>query len=237
MRSGSVFVDARMLARPGGSDASLGPAYGVVVAGDSQRHMGIGFHSLEPTTQGGPDYGRFIEAVRDLQNHARAAAASDEVISHAADLIEQACQLLAPFDTDEWQSPSGRRLDLPVRGNILTIPMKVHKTDEGRIQGWARFARFHLGRNGAVHGGVVGQLFDTVLGLSASVFTGGPYQRTAYLHLDYRQIVPIDHELQIEAGLDRVDGRKIFVSGKLSDGDVVLSTGSALFVLLKPGQR
>ncbi|MBY0442655.1 MAG: PaaI family thioesterase [Mycobacteriaceae bacterium] len=221
----------------GGADGKLGSAYGVVVAGDPQRHLGAGSHPLEPTTQGGPDYGRFIEAVRDLQNHARAAAAPDEIISQAAGLIEEACHLLAPFDTDEWRSPSGRRMDLPVRGNLLTIPMKVHKTDDGRIEGWARFARFHLGRNGAVHGGVVGQLFDTVLGLSASVCTGGPYQRTAYLHLDYRQIVPIDQELWIEAGVDRVDGRKIFVSGRLSDAGTVLSAGSALFVLLKPGQR
>ena len=221
----------------GGAVAGTGSAYGVLVVGDPQRPVGGGSRPLESTTQGGPDYGRFIEAVRDLQNHARAADAPDEVISQAADLIEKAGQLLAPFDADEWQSPSGRRIDLPVRGNILTIPMKVHKTEDGRIQGWARFARFHLGRNGAVHGGVVGQLFDTVLGLSASVFTGGPYQRTAYLHLDYRQIVPTEQELRIEAGVDRVDGRKIFVSGRLTDGETVLSEGEALFVLLKPGQR
>jgi hypothetical protein len=33
-----------------------------------------------------------------------------------------------------------------------------------------------------------------------------------------------------------VDGRKIFVSGRLSDGDTVLTDSQALFVLLKPGQ-
>ena len=80
--------------------------------------------------------------------------------------------LLAPFDGDEWQSLSGRRRDLPSRGNILPVRMKVRKTDNGRIRGWARFARFHLGRNGAVHGGALGLLFDSVLGMTSAVLTG-----------------------------------------------------------------
>jgi acyl-coenzyme A thioesterase PaaI-like protein len=210
------------------------------VAGDHQKHPGGGFNPPEPTTKGGPDYGRFIDAVRKLQDHARAVDAPDEVITEAADQLEKVSALLSPFDSDEWQSPSGRRMDLPVRGNILTIPMKVQKEplegSAGRIHGWARFARFHLGRNGAVHGGALGMLFDTVLGLTSSVLTGGPYQRTAYLKIDYRRIVPIERELQIDAGVDRVEGRKIFVSGRLSDGDTLLTEADALFVRLKPGQ-
>jgi acyl-coenzyme A thioesterase PaaI-like protein len=201
------------------------------------KHPGGGFNPPEPSAKGGPDYGRFIAGVRALQDHARAADAPDEVITEAADLLHKVSELLAPFDTDEWQSPSGRRMDLPMRGNILTIPMNAHKTDDGRIEGWARFARFHLGRNGAVHGGCLGMLFDTVLGLTSSVISGGPRQRTAFLHINYRQIAPIEKKLQIDAGVDRVEGRKIFVSGRLRDGDTVLADAEALFVLLKPGQR
>ncbi|WP_082930098.1 PaaI family thioesterase [Mycobacterium sp. 1164966.3] len=212
------------------------PRYGVLVSGKAQHHPGGGFNPPVPTTKGGPDYGRFIDAVRKLQDHARAVDAPDEVITEAADTLEKLSAMLTPFDTDEWESPSGRRMDLSVRGNILTIPMSAHKTDDGRIRGWARFARFHLGRNGAVHGGALGMLFDTVLGLTTSVLTGGPRQRTAYLKIDYRHIVPIEKELQIDAGIDRVEGRKIFVSGRLSDGDTLLTEAEALFVRLKPGQ-
>ena len=207
------------------------------MAGDHQQHPGGGFNPPEPTAKGGPDYGRFIDAVRRLQDHARAVDAPDEVITEAADQLEKLSALLAPFDADEWASPSGRRMDLFVRGNILTIPMSARKTEEGRIHGWARFARFHLGRNGAVHGGALGMLFDTVLGLTASVLTGNPRQRTAYLKINYRHIVPIEKKLQIDAGVDRVDGRKIFVSGRLSDGDTLLTEADALFVRLNPGQQ
>jgi acyl-coenzyme A thioesterase PaaI-like protein len=206
------------------------------VASENPRHSGGGFNPPEPTSKGGPDYGRFIDAVRRLQDHARAVDAPDDVITDAADLLDKVSALLTPFDADEWSSPSGRRMDLPMRGSILTVPMSAHKTEDGRIQGWARFARFHLGRNGAVHGGSIGMLFDTVLGLTSAVLTGGPRQRTAYLHINYRQIVPIEKKLQIDAAVDRVDGRKIFISGRLSDGDTVLADAEALFVLLKPGQ-
>ena len=171
-----------------------------------------------------------------MQDHARAVDAPDEVITQAADLLEKVSELLSPFDADEWESPSGRRMDLPMRGNILPVPMRATKGEDGRIHGWARFARFHLGRNGAVHGGALGMLFDTVLGLTSSVLTGGPYQRTAYLKVDYRHIVPIEKELQFDAGVDRVQGRKIFVSGRLTDGEELLTEADALFVRLKPGQ-
>jgi len=206
------------------------------VAGDHHKHPGGGFNPPEPTTKGGPDYGRFIDAVRKMQDHARAVDAPDEVITQAADLLDKVSALLSPFDADEWQSPSGRRMDLPVRGNILTVPMSSRKTANGRIEGWARFARFHLGRNGAVHGGALGMLFDSVLGMTTSVLTGSRRQRTAYLKINYRNIVPIEKELQFDAGIDNVDGRKIFVSGRLNDGDTLLTEADALFVRLKPGQ-
>ena len=206
------------------------------MAGAHQQHPGGGFNPPEPTTKGGPDYGRFVDAVRKLQVHARAVDAPDGVITEAADLLDKLSALLSPYDADEWESPSGRRMDLPMRGNVLTVPMSAGKGDDGRIHGSARFARFHLGRNGAVHGGALGMLFDSVLGLTSSVITGGPRQRTAYLKINYRHIVPVEKELQFDAGIDRVEGRKIFVSGRLSDGDTLLTEAEALFVRLKPGQ-
>jgi acyl-coenzyme A thioesterase PaaI-like protein len=221
--------------RPGSTHLALAQ-YGVLMATGPARHAGGGFNPPEPTTKGGPDYGRFIDAVRTLQDHARAVDAPDEVIGEAADLLEKVSDVLSPFDTDEWQSPSGRRMDLPMRGNILSVPMKMEKTDDGRIRGWARFRRFQLGRNGAVHGGEIAHLFDSVLGLTSAVLTGGPYQRTAYLHVNYRHIVPIEKELQVDAGVSRIEGRKIFVEGRLFDGDTVVTDAEALFVLLKPGQ-
>jgi len=202
----------------------------------SGAHPGGGFNPPVPTTKGGPDYGRFVEAVRSLQDHARAADAPDDVITEAADLVEKITQLLAPYYADEWASPSGRRVDLPNRGNILAIPLDLHKTTDGRIEGTATFRRFHLGRNGAAHGGAVAQLFDGLLGYTAFTLSGSRAQRTAFLHVDYRRIAVVERRLQVDARIDGIEDRKIFVSGRLLDGDEVLAEAHALFVKLRPGQ-
>jgi len=188
------------------------------------------------THRGGLDYGRCVASLRDVLDHARAADAPADVVSQAADLLEQVSELMAPFDTDEWRSPSGRRPDLPTRGNILTVPHAVRPGDDGRLHGWAQFRRYHLGRNGAVHGGIIAHLFDSILGQTSYLLTGGHFQRTAYLHVNYRKIVPIGQELKIDAGVSRVEGRKIFVEMNLCHDGTVLADGDALFVRLNPGQ-
>jgi acyl-coenzyme A thioesterase PaaI-like protein len=207
-----------------------------VTAEPAVAPTGGGFNPPVPTTRGGPDYGRFVEAVRTLQDHARSADAPDEVITEAAGLIEKVSTLLAPYQADEWHSPSGRRLDLPNRGNILQVPMRLAKTEDGRVAGEAAFRRYHLGRNGAVHGGAVALLFDSVLGYTAYKLTGSRQQRTAALHVDYRRVVPVGRPLRVEAWLDRVEDRKMFIEGALSDRGTVLAETRALFVKLKPGQ-
>lgn len=207
-----------------------------MVTESADAHPGGGFNPPVPTSHGGPDYGRFVEAMRTLQDHVRAADAPDEVVTEAADLIERVSLLLAPYDADEWHSPSGRRMDLPNRGNLVQVPTDLHKIDVERIGGTARFRRFHLGRNGAVHGGALALLFDSVLGYAAFRLSRTPAQRTAYLHLNYRKIAPVEKELQVEAGIDRIEGRKIFVAGRLLDGEHVLVEAEALFVRLNPGQ-
>jgi acyl-coenzyme A thioesterase PaaI-like protein len=199
-------------------------------------HTGGGFNPPEPTDKGGPDYGRFIEAVRDLQDRARAADAPDDVITQAADLLEQVSELLKPYDADEWTTPSGRRMDLPMRGSILIVPNETEVADDGRLRGWVRFRRYHLGRNGAVHGGFIAHLFDSVLGKTSILLTGGSVRRTAYLHVNYRKVVPIEKELQVDAAVVRADGRKVFVDVRLCDGDDLLADGEGLFVQLKAGQ-
>lgn len=207
------------------------------VASESvEAAAGGGFNPPTPTTRGGPDYGRFVEAVRTVQDLARAVDAPDDVITEAAGLLEKVGDLLAPHRADEWHSPSGRRVDLPNRGNILQVPTVLSRTGDGRIAGEATFRRFHLGRNGAAHGGAVALLFDSLLGYTAYQLTESRYQRTAYLRVDYRHIAPVETPLQVEARVDRIEGRKIFVDARLCDGDIVLAEAEALFVKLKPGQ-
>lgn len=205
------------------------------MATDSDVHGGGGFNPPEPTTHGGPDYGRFVDAVRTLQDLTRAVDAPDDAITRAADMIAAVNELLAPFEADEWTTPSGRRMDLPNRGNILQVPSELETVGD-EVDGTVAFRRYHLGRNGAVHGGAVAHMWDSVLGFAAFQLTRSFKQRTAYLHVNYRQIVPIDRTLRVDARVDRAEGRKIFVVGHLYDGDKMLCDAEALFVKLNPGQ-
>ena len=206
---------------------------------NSQRSIpAADFNPTEPTTRGGPDYGRFVEAVRTLQDHARAADAPDEVITKAADLIEKASTAAGALSTPT----SGRRRraggwTCPTAATSCGVPAELHKTDDGRDRRHGavpplpprpqrRRARRRAWRSCSTR-------------CSASPPSGSRgslYQRTAFLHVDYRKIVPIEKELQVDAGIDRVDGRKIFVAGRLLDGEVVLAEADALFVKLNPGQ-
>lgn len=85
-------------------------------------HEGGGFNPPDPTLKGGPDYGRFIDALRTLQDRARAALPPDAVVTELADQLEAMNKLLAPYEVSEWDSPSGRRTDLPLRGTSCWYP-------------------------------------------------------------------------------------------------------------------
>jgi len=215
-----------------------GNTVSVVAPDDVDEPVGGGFNPPVPTKRGGSDYGRFVEAVRTLQDLARGADAPDDVVTKVADLVERANGLLAPHLTDEWHSPSGRRFDLPNRGSILSIPVDLTITEDGHVRGTALFRRFHLGRNGAVHGGSLAHLFDSLLGFTAFKLSGSQRQRTAFLHVNYRRIVPIETELQVDSWIERIEDRKIFVAGRVLDasGEHALCEAEALFLKLLPGQ-
>jgi acyl-coenzyme A thioesterase PaaI-like protein len=103
------------------------------------------------------------------------------------------------------------------------------------VSGRVTFSDFHLGGNAAAHGGALSLMFDEILGWLAN--SGGrPIARTAYLHIDYRNVTPLHTELVLEGRIDRQEGRKCFASGKLLDGDAVVVDVECLFVVLLPGQ-
>jgi acyl-coenzyme A thioesterase PaaI-like protein len=98
------------------------------------------------------------------------------------------------------------------------------------------FSRFHVGGNHAVHGGVLPLLFDHMFGMISHA-AGRPISRTAFLHVDYRKVTPIDAPLLVRGRVTGAEGRKAFVSAELVDGDdAVLAEANGLMVRLLPGQ-
>jgi len=185
----------------------------------------------------GPEFGRLVEALRRLQDLAVSAAPTPELTVEVAEKVEALNELLAPFQVPEGQAPAGRVMSLPGRGSLLMLPWTLEKFDPEGVRSRGTFRRFHLGGNGAAHGGTLPLLFDDLFGMIQHAY-GRPISRTAFLHINYRKVTPLDTELVIEGSVDRVEGRKTFISAVLKDTEGnVLADCEALMVQLLKGQQ
>ncbi len=117
--------------------------------------------------------------------------------------------------------------------NPLSPPISLMADrDQMTVEGQAIFGSAFEGPPACVHGGFISAAFDEVLGYVHSL-TGTPGM-TARLTVDYKRPTPLHTELQFRAQLDRVDGRKIYASGKVFADDRVTATAEALFLSVSP---
>ena len=149
----------------------------------------------------GPGFGRFVAAMRRLQDLAVSATPAMTSWNDAAGHAEALAAQLAPFQAAEGQAPAGRSPQLPGMGSLLLPPWTMSRLDADAVEMRGHFSRFHVGGNGAVHGGVLPLLFDHVFGMVVHA-AGRPISRTGFLHVDYRKITPIDTPLVVR-GMSR----------------------------------
>jgi acyl-coenzyme A thioesterase PaaI-like protein len=179
---------------------------------------------------------RLVAAVRAVQNEMPAARPSAGDAADMVKALEAVAAQLSLASTTENSRLYSRRWDIPGRSQLL-VPT-YDWTVAGAGAGIARvtFERFYGGVKDVAHGGALSLFFDDVLGRVCND-VGQKRSRTAHLSVDYRATVPLDTELVFECRIDRVEGRKRFCTGTLTQGDRLLAEASALFVVLKPGQR
>ncbi|MFI0961308.1 PaaI family thioesterase [Streptomyces sp. NPDC021080] len=193
-----------------------------------------GTQSTPDIDRGGPDFSRMIEALRLVQDRTTGAAPPHEVVTEATRALEAIAASMEPFTVPEREQITGRRLDLPGRGQALVPAFHVDEWDDEHATGRFTLSRYYLGGNGAAHGGVIPLLFDEVLGRLAN--TGRPTARTAYLNVNFRRITRLGVELRLHAKLEREEGRKRYLTAAIHDGDQVTADAEGLFVALLPGQ-
>jgi acyl-coenzyme A thioesterase PaaI-like protein len=185
---------------------------------------------------GSPELARFMAATRRLQDIAVSANPGEEDWAAAAAAIETVCARLEEHAAPEGTAPAGRATNLPGNGHPLMPPWQVAEASQEEVTMRGHFTRFHVGGNGAVHGGVIPLFYDWHFGMVVSA-AGRPDSRTAYLHVDYRKVTPTDAPLVSRAWIDNIDGRKLFVRAVMTDlGGNVLSEASGLMIKLLPHQ-
>ena len=203
---------------------------------DYDKHGGFpNFKAAEP----GPGFARFLTAMRRAQDLAVSANPDADTWDQVADRAEELVKLLDPFEAPEGVGPASRVPSLPGSGSLLMPPYRVTKFDPDGVELSVQFSRFSVGGNDAVHGGVLPLLFDSVFGMVIHA-AGRPISRTAFLHVDYRNVTPIDTPLTARGWVRETDGRKAFVNAELRDASApdakLLAEANGLMIRLLPGQ-
>jgi acyl-coenzyme A thioesterase PaaI-like protein len=203
---------------------------------DYDKHGG--FPIFEPA-QPGPGFAPFIASMRRLQDLAVSTNPDSDTWVEAAARVAELVAMLEPFQVGEGIGPAGRMPSMPGGGSLLMPPFTVTKMDADGVEAKVQFSRYHVGGNYAVHGGVLPLMFDSVFGM---VIHGAdrPISRTAFLHVDYRKVTPIDTPLSATGWIRETEGRKAFVNAELrdsSDPDAnLLAEANGLMIRLLPGQ-
>jgi acyl-coenzyme A thioesterase PaaI-like protein len=191
-----------------------------------------------PTTpvDAAPELGRFMVSMRRLQDIAVSTDPDGALWTDAAERIEELCERLEAHRAPEGVAPAGRAPHLPGLGHPLMPPWTIADSGPDGVTMRGHFSRYHVGGNGAVHGGVIPLFFDWHFGMIVSA-ADRPVSRTAYLHVDYRKITPIGEPLVSRGRIDSIDGRKAFVSATMTDSEgTMLSEASGLMIRLLPHQ-
>ncbi|MDG2335595.1 MAG: PaaI family thioesterase [Myxococcota bacterium] len=121
------------------------------------------------------------------------------------------------------------------RSNPLAPPVTLDPDHEAKIvRGEVFFGRAYEGAPGCVHGGFVAAVFDEALGM-ACVFSSMPGM-TGEITVRYLKPTPLEVPLRLEARFDRQDGRKIYNSGELYAGDLLVAKSHGVFISI-PRER
>lgn len=175
-----------------------------------------------------------VQSLRRFQAAIAASRPSVQLATEIASQLDREAAALEAFAVAEHEQPFGNLYDRAGRAQALSPPFQYETLSGEHACGTVCFSNFYLGANGAVHGGAVPLIFDEVLGRLAN--QGRPRSRTAYLHIDYRQVTPIGKALRLDAWVARIDERKLYLNGVLRDGVTTLAEASGLFVILRPDQ-
>lgn len=195
-----------------------------------------GFPDVRPVDDAPEDLGRFVAALRRLQDLTVSTNPDNSLWAAAAEHIESAAALLDGHQVPETEVVAGRVLSLPGLAHPLMPPwtMTDAKTDGVTMAG--QFTWSHVGGNRAVHGGMIPLLYDWLFGMVVTSAGIRP-TRTGYLHVDYRKITPIDEPLTARGRVTKVDGRKIFIDATMTAADgTLLNEANGLMVKLLPHQ-
>ncbi|NYH54373.1 MULTISPECIES: PaaI family thioesterase [Nocardiopsis] len=119
--------------------------------------------------------------------------------------------------------------------NPAAPPLLLERTPEG-LRGEVTLNTVYQGPPGLVHGGWIAALLDQAVGSVSAVETAPGL--TANLNVDYRRPTPLFTPLEVTSWVERVEGRKVFVAGRIRAHGEVTAEATALMIQVSvPGTQ
>jgi acyl-coenzyme A thioesterase PaaI-like protein len=122
----------------------------------------------------------------------------------------------------------------PVSGQANPIAAPLRLWRDGEItRGTAVYSAAYEGPPDSVHGGYVAAAFDEVVGVAQAA--SGSAGLTGTLTVRMRKRTPLRTTIHYEGGVDRVEGRKIFVWAKSFANGELTAEAEAIMITPKSG--
>ncbi|MGE3074799.1 MAG: PaaI family thioesterase [Dehalococcoidia bacterium] len=112
-------------------------------------------------------------------------------------------------------------------GNPIAPPLSF-RVEGDKVKGSGTFGLQYEGPPSSVHGGYVAAALDELLGMAQSL--SGKSGMTGTLTIKYRKPTPLHKELDLTAWVNRIEGRKIFVSGTIHHGETLCAEAEGVFI-------
>lgn len=192
---------------------------------------------------------RLAAALRPLITLAVSAELEDEAVLDAAAAVDAVTERLAavagPRRPRQPPNLRGAAQEFfptsPIIGmaSPLAPPVRVEVVQGAgdgppELRAEAYFENQYEGPPTCVHGGVIAETFDELLG-AANIVAGWPAM-TGTLTVRYRKPTPLRTLLRIEARTVGREGRKIYTWGGMYHGEVLTAEADGIFVELPPAR-
>ncbi|TVR21864.1 MAG: PaaI family thioesterase [Ilumatobacter sp.] len=191
-------------------------------------------------------------AVRDLGHALVGHAAPIELIDRVTSTLDALSAELEAHTTrqraqerqsGDWGPPpaDGETMtsyeERPVSGRSSPWGLDLHIVRDGS-EAVARLTlrAAHEGAPGRSHGGIVAALFDDVYGFVLTIHSQAAF--TGELGIRYEAGTPIGRPLECRVRQTRRDGRKLYMTGELTDttNDTVVARSTATFIAIDPSR-
>ena len=188
-----------------------------------------------------------VAGVRQLVSHLRKTQAPPEILNRVEREVAALNQRLAPYDHEgpyAQQRLVMRPTDAFVRGTDIPAEFFPYSPVVGPLNPIAPPVAFEFdgeemhaehvfdapynGPPTAVHGGIIALVFDELLGSLGALRDIGGF--TGTLSVRYRSLMPIGEPIRMRGWLDRLEGRKAFISGSMHHGDRLCAEAEGIFI-------